>query len=138
MGGMGFQEGGWKTQGRGNHTINPSPKTVLDPPPTYGTFPSLLFTPYHFPQRKRTQTRRIPVSEASKTGFGGGTLQYVSPPPQIARYVLHPCRFPTYMLACIRGEKNNINYDKHKLFEPDTGRENPRERTLFPDTKILC
>ena len=33
--------------------------------------------------------KKIPLSEASKTGFGGGALWYVSP-PKIARYVLPP------------------------------------------------
>ena len=45
---------------------------IRSPPP--------LFTPCHFPQRKRAQTRRIPFSEASETGFGGGTLWYVFAP----------------------------------------------------------
>ena len=45
--------------------------------------------PFHFPdERKRAQTRPIPLSVASRTGFGGRTLQYVSPP--IARYMFPP------------------------------------------------
>ena len=41
---------GWKTQGRGKHTIKPLPKKGL------------------------AQTRPIPLSEASESGFGGRTL----------------------------------------------------------------
>ena len=51
----------------------PKKKTVLDPP-TYDTIPPPLFTQCHSPHRERAQTRQIPLSEASKTGFGGGTL----------------------------------------------------------------
>ena len=54
----------------GKHTVNPShAKGLWTPPP--------LFTPCHFRQRQQAQTRPIPLSEASKTGFGGGM-----PPPQ--------------------------------------------------------
>ena len=30
---------GWKTQGRGKHTMKPLPKNGFGPPPTYDTFP---------------------------------------------------------------------------------------------------
>ena len=60
-------KGGWETEGRGKHTIKPLPKNGFGPPPTYDTIPPPpLFTQCHSPQ--------IPLSEASKTGFGGGTL----------------------------------------------------------------
>ena len=62
---------------------------VLIPFPKISSYPSQkrfwtfpppgLFTPCHFPQSKRAQTRPITLSEASKTGFGGRTLPYVSP-----------------------------------------------------------
>ena len=53
------------------------PKTIWAHP-TYDTFsPLCLFTPCHLPWRKQAQTRRIPLPEASKTGFGAR-----SPPPQ--------------------------------------------------------
>ena len=32
-------KGGWKTQGRGKHTVKPLPKNGFGPPPTYDTFP---------------------------------------------------------------------------------------------------
>ena len=45
--------GGWKTQGGGKHTVNsaknPSPKTLLDPPPTIRFPPPFLATLCHFP-----------------------------------------------------------------------------------------
>ena len=66
---------GWKTQRRGKHTIKPLPKNGFGPPPPMIRFFALLF-----PQRKPAQTRQIPLSEASKTGFGGGTLWYVFHP----------------------------------------------------------
>ena len=73
---------GWKTQGRGNISLNPSPKTVLDPAhPTYHTFPPprCVHAP-SFSLEEAAQTRRIPLSEASKTGFGGARY---SPPPKL-------------------------------------------------------
>ena len=55
--------GGWKTQGRGKHTIKtlPPKKRFWTPPPMI-PFPLPLFTPCHFPWRERAQTRPIPLS----------------------------------------------------------------------------
>ena len=72
----------------------PPPKRFWTPPPLIHFPPPCLFTQCHFPLRERAQTRQIPLSEPSKTGFGGHTLWYVSfpppPTPKIARYVLPP------------------------------------------------
>ena len=67
---------GWKTEWRGKHTIKTHPqKRFWTPPPTYDTFPPHLFTPCDFfLWRKRAQTRQIPLSEASKSAVGGGTV----------------------------------------------------------------
>ena len=72
------EQRGVENSGEGKTYDKPSPKTVLDPP-TYDTFPlpPRLFTPCEFPLRKRAQSRQIPLSEASKTSFGGGTLRHV-------------------------------------------------------------
>ena len=42
-------KGGWKTQGRGKHTIKPLPQNGLDPPPPMIRFPPRLFSPCCFP-----------------------------------------------------------------------------------------
>ena len=61
--------------GRGvlNHKTPPQKKVWN--PPTY------LSTPCHLPCRKWASTRPIPLSEASKSGFGGHVL-----PPPIIRF----------------------------------------------------
>ena len=83
---------GGKLRGGGKHTINPLPKNGFGPPPPpMIRFPRPLCSRNVILLRKRAQTRQIPLSEASKTGFGGGALWYVfPPPPKIARYVLPP------------------------------------------------
>ena len=57
-------------------------------------FPPRLFMQCHFLYRERAQTRKILLSEPSKTGFGRRALWYVSPPPpppsKIARFVAPP------------------------------------------------
>ena len=72
-------KGGNSGEGKKNHKTPPQKRFWTRPPMI--RFPLPLFTPCSFLWRKRAQTRRIPFSEASKTGFGGGTLCYVSPPP---------------------------------------------------------
>ena len=59
------------------------------PPPRMIRPPPRLFTPCHFPWRKRAQTRPIPLSEASKRVLEKlcSTIRF---PPQVARYVLPP------------------------------------------------
>ena len=42
-------KGGWKTQGRGKHTIKPLPKNGSGPPPMTRSPPLPLFTPCHSP-----------------------------------------------------------------------------------------
>ena len=69
-------QGAWKTQGRGKHTTNPSPKKVLDPPP-----PPTIRSPTRL-SRKRAQTRPTPLSEASKPSFGGAHSMVRFPPLQ--------------------------------------------------------
>ena len=82
---------GWKTRGRGKHTIEPLSKKGFGPP-TYDMFPPpSLFTPCHLLWRKRAQTRQIPLSEASNSGSGWGhSIVRSPPPPKIARYNLPP------------------------------------------------
>ena len=61
-------KGGWKTQGRGTHTIKSLPETA------YHTFPPPhLFIPPHFLRGNRHRPA-IPLFEASKTSFVGRTL----------------------------------------------------------------
>ena len=50
------------------------PKTVLDPLHLWYVFPPPLCLRPVISLEKTAQTRRIPLSEASKTGFGGGAL----------------------------------------------------------------
>ena len=85
-------KGGGKTRGGGETYHKTPPQKRFWTPPLMIRFPPPpLFTQCHSPQRKRAQTRQIPFSKASKTGFGGGALWYVfPPPPKIARYVLPP------------------------------------------------
>ena len=70
---------------------------VLDPPPPlWYVSPPCLFTPCHFPWRKQAQTSRIPFSEASKAGFGGGLSKMRSLPPQNRTIRFPPlCDSPT-------------------------------------------
>ena len=63
--------GGWKPYRKFGE--KPLPKSVFGPP-TYDTAP----------------TRPTLISEASKSGFGEHTLQYVSPPPKFTRYTFPP------------------------------------------------
>ena len=63
-------KGGRKLRGRAKHTIKLFPKNGFGPPPPMICSPPLFVHAY----RKRAQTRRIPFSDASKTGFRGGTL----------------------------------------------------------------
>ena len=80
--------GGWKTYRKFGE--KPLPRNVFGPP-TYDTFsPPFLATLCHFPLKKEAPTRPTPISEASKSGFGEHTLQYVSPPPKFTQYVLSP------------------------------------------------
>ena len=80
--GGGKLRGGWKNRGRGKHTVKPLPKNGLGPPPP----PMIRFAPprfvyaLSFPLRKRAQTRPIPLSKASKTGFGEHPQSTASPP----------------------------------------------------------
>ena len=76
------------------------------PPPMIRFAPPRLFSPCCCPYRKPAQTRQIPLSEASKTGFGGRTLWYVFPPPKIARYVLPPpiSRFPNFCCQILKSD----------------------------------
>ena len=88
--------GGNSGEGKTYHKAPPQ-KQFLDPP-TYDTIfpPPPLFTQSHSPYRKRAQTRQIPLSEASKTGFWRGHFIVRFPPPKITRYVLPPpplCEF---------------------------------------------
>ena len=58
-------------------------ENVLDPP-AYDTFLSPFWRLSVISlQRKEAPTRPIPISEASKLGFGEHALQYVFHPPQI-------------------------------------------------------
>ena len=81
--------GGWKTYRKFGE--KPLPKNVFGPP-TYDTFspPPFLATLCHFPYKKEAPTRPTPISEASKSGFGEHTLQYVSPPPPNSRDTFSP------------------------------------------------
>ena len=74
----------------------PSQKRFWTPPPMI-RFPPRLFSPCCFPYRKPAHTRQIPLSEPSKTGFGGRTLWYVSPPPKLHDTFCPPIsRFPRF------------------------------------------
>ena len=55
-----------KSQGRGKITTRPLPQTFLDPPPPMTGFPPSLPCP--------VMSLQIPLSEASKIGFGGRAL----------------------------------------------------------------
>ena len=79
-------QGGWKTQRGGKHTVNsaknPSPKTFLDPHLRYVSPPPFFWRLSVISlKKKEAPTRPTPTSEASKSGFGEHTLQYVFPPP---------------------------------------------------------
>ena len=72
--------GGWKTYRKFGEK-NPPQKRFWTPHLRYVSPPPLfLATLCHFPQKKEAPTRPTPISEASKSGFGEHTLQYVSPP----------------------------------------------------------
>ena len=90
---------GVKTQWRGKNTIKPFPKNGFAPP-THDTSPPPLLTPCHSPEREQAQTRQIPLSEASKIGFGRGHFIVRSPPPPQNRTIRFapPLRIPTYSL----------------------------------------
>ena len=76
------------------------PKNVFGPP-TYDTFPPPFFgDSLSFPLKERGTDQTNPDSEASKSGFGEHTLQYVSPPPKFTRYVLPPPSAAAQPLRC--------------------------------------
>ena len=74
-------------KGKTYHKTTPQ-KRFWTPSPMIRFLPPFVHT-MSFSLREWAQTRPIPLSEASKTGFGGHALWYVSP-PKIARYVLPP------------------------------------------------
>ena len=81
-------KGGWKTQGRGKHTIKPLPKNGLDPP-TYDTFPPLPICSRHVILFGGDGHR------PDKSHFLRPPKSYVSsPPPKIAR-----CFFPPFAIS---------------------------------------
>ena len=106
--------GGWKTYRK--FGVKPLPKNVFGPP-AYDTSspppPPFLATLCHFPQKKEAPTRPTPISEASKSGFGEHTLQYVSPPPN-SRDTFCPLlsRCPNHCKAPVQGRKKStkINF----------------------------
>ena len=110
---------GWKTQGRGKHTIRPLPKNGFGrPPPTYDTFPPpRLFTQCHFPLRERAQTRPIPLSEASKTGFGGHALWYVFHPQNRTMRFASPLAVSQFLAVFPNQNQMAISEGATALFE---------------------
>ena len=76
------QRGGVENSGEGKtYHRTPPQKRFWPPPPTMIRFPpSRLFTPCDLLWRKRAQTRQIPLSEASKSGFWRGHSTVRSPP----------------------------------------------------------
>ena len=75
-------KGGGNFRGGGKHTLKTPSQNgsgVWNPrPPPYDTFPPPPVV--HALSPSLEDTRRIPLSEASKAGLGGDTLQYVFPP----------------------------------------------------------
>ena len=71
------KQGGVENSGDGKYIIKPLPKTVLDPPPQMIRFAPLFVHALSF--LEGTGTDQIPLSELSKTGFGGRALWYFFP-----------------------------------------------------------
>ena len=55
----------------------PSPRTIFLELPTYDTFPSQFDDALSFSTGNLEPTRPVPLSEASKSGFGGCTMLYL-------------------------------------------------------------
>ena len=107
-------KGGWKTQGSGKHTIKPpSQKRFWNPPPMIRFPPPVCFRPVVFLRGNR-QTRQIPFSEASKTGFGGRTLWYVFPPEN--RTIRSAPPLAAFQLF-FRPPTAEVHYDEHSIAE---------------------
>ena len=72
-------KGGGGTRGRGKHSIKPLPKTGLDPP-TYDAIPPPFAHALSFSLEEPGTDQTHPISQASKTGFGGALSCTFSPP----------------------------------------------------------
>ena len=83
-------KGGWKTQGRGKHTIKPLPKNGLDPC-TYNTFsPPVCSRPVIFLSGNDHRPDQAHFLRPPKLVLEGALNSTFSPPQKIARYVLPP------------------------------------------------
>ena len=92
-------KGGGKLRGGESIPLKPSSKWFWTPH-IWMFSPPPMCSRNVFSLGKRAQIRQIPLSEASKSGLGVGTLWYVPPTQKIARCVLPPpiCDFP---ICCI-------------------------------------
>ena len=68
----------------------PPPKRFWPPPHLWYDFPPPFVHAMSFSLEETGTARQIPLSEASKTGFGGALYSTFPPPPKIARYVSPP------------------------------------------------
>ena len=89
-------KGGWKTQGRGKHTVKPLPKNGFGPPPpTYDTFlppPFAHAMSFSFEGTGTDQTN--PTFGALQNRFLEGTHMVRFPPPKSHDTFPPICRFP--------------------------------------------
>ena len=85
-------KGGWKTQGRGKHTIKPLPKHGFGPPPPVIRFPPpVCFRPVVFLRGNRHRPGKPHFLRPPKLALEGALYgTFPPPPPKIARYVLPP------------------------------------------------
>ena len=102
-------KGGWKTQGRGEHTIRPSPKTVLDPLPLSYDTPPLCLSMRPVISLKGNESRpdQSHFLRPPRVVLEGALYDTFPPPFPKSHDTFPPvCRCPNYVMRLVPLHKN--------------------------------